>query len=453
MHVNDKKGHSAGRSTPDGPLAPKTSAMSPDPSRTKKEELQQAVTELSVLNDIATTITSVQPLEDIVEQIVKKCIDHLGVREAMIGLLDREGDEDEFHTMIRRQASSTRKVPSQLDDRLTGWMVRNREILLSNDIREDDRFRFLNEEAYTFRSLLGVPLIVKGTLIGYLAAFDKKDGSSFHEEDRRLLSIIGSQSAQVIENARLYEEEKELIALQREMDMARQIQVNLLPDEEPEADGYRFSATNIPAKSVGGDYYDFLEFDSGRVGFCLGDITGKGMPAAMLMSNLQATFRSQAWSDPGSTSCMAEINRMLYRSTEPNKFSTFFYGVLDTASGEISYANGGHEAPLLFRSEDDEPERLDPTGLLLGVMEETGYESGSVRLRPGDLLVLYSDGVTEAMNAGEEAFGREGLVEVVKKHRGAPAERITEAVLEAISNYAGEAGQSDDITLMLIEKR
>lgn len=418
----------------------------------ENRELQLAVRELSVLNDIATTISSTQPVEEIIDQIVWKCIDHLGVEEAIISLLDPESDEQHFQTMIRRQASSARSVPHKLDTRLTGWMIKNREILLSNDIRQDERFRFMKEESYTFRSLLCVPLVVKGELIGYLAAFDKKDGSPFHREDRRLLSIIGSQSAQVIENARLYEEEKELVALQEEMRMARDIQLNLLPEEEPDLAGYQISAVNIPAKKVGGDYYDFLSLEDGKLGFCIGDITGKGMPAAMLMSNLQATFRSQAAISKDCARCLDGTNRQLFLSTEPTKFATFFHGVIDPESNILEYANGGHDAPLWFRSGKQEPQRLEPTGLLLGVREDSEYERDSIELSRGDLLLLYSDGITESMNSRDEEFGLEKLITTVETSRDKSASEISEAILRSVENHSGETSQSDDITLMVLKK-
>lgn len=418
----------------------------------ENRELQLAVKELSVLNDIATTISSTQPVEEIIDQIVWKCIDHLGVEEAIVSLLDPESDEQHFQTMIRRQASSAHSMPHKLDTRLTGWMIKNREILLSNDIRQDERFRFLKEDSYTFRSLLCVPLMVKGELIGYLAVFDKKDDSPFHQEDRRLLSIIGSQSAQVIENARLYEEEKELIALQEEMRMARDIQLNLLPDREPELAGFQISAVNIPAKSVGGDYYDFLSLDGSRMGFCIGDITGKGMPAAMLMSNLQATFRSQALTTTDCARCLEDTNRQLFLSTEPAKFASFFYGMINSESHTLEYANGGHDAPLWFRNGKDEPQRLGPTGLLLGVMKDSEYERDSIRLSKGDLLVLYSDGITESKNSRDEEFGMDKLISTVGTNRENSASEISEAILQAVEDHAEGTSQSDDITLMVLKK-
>lgn len=417
----------------------------------ENRKLQLAVNELTVLNDIATTISSTQPVEEIIDKIVLKCIKHLRVEEGIISLLERDSSAEEFHTMIRRQDSSSVKVPSRLDDRLTGWMFKNRTVLLSNDITKDDRFSYLDNESNTFRSILCVPLMVKGELTGYLAVFNKKQKEPFTEEDKRLLSIIASQSAQVIENARLYEEEKALISLQEEMKMAREIQLNLLPEEVPVIRDFQISATNIPAKSVGGDFYDFITLAENRLGFCIGDITGKGMPAAMLMSNLQATLRSQVMIHEKCSSCLEGTNKLLFNSTESTKFATLFYGVLDPDNGMLEYANGGHDAPLLFRNGSD-PHSLDATGLLVGVMEDSNYGMDSISLDKDDLLLLYTDGITEAMNPDGKEFGLERLIQLVTDSRGKTAGTIMDTILAEVRNHTDEAVQSDDITLMVIKK-
>ncbi len=413
--------------------------------------LQLAVNELRILNDIATTISSIQPVEKIIDQIVFKCIKHLGVEEGTVSLLEMDTPEKEFHTMVRHYDSSVEKVPIKLDDHLKGWMLKKQSILLSNDILKDDRFNFLQKTSFSFRSILCAPLMIKGDLIGYLAVFNKKDGSPFSDEDRRLISIIASQSAQVIENARLYEEEKEFLSMQEEMRMARDIQLHLLPDSTPEIDGFQISSTNIPAKSVGGDYLDFIGLSNNKLGFCVGDITGKGMPAAMLMANLQATLRSHAIMYEDCVKCLHGTNNLLYRSTEPTKFATLFYGILDPQNATIEYSNGGHDAPLLIRN-NEEPIHLDSTGLLLGVIQESEYQMRTLSMQPDDLLLIYSDGITEAMNVGKEEYGIERLKDQAINNKTSSSNEMLETILQDVKTHATGAPQSDDITLMVIKK-
>lgn len=416
----------------------------------ENRQLQLAINELKVLNDVATTISSVQSVDEIIDQIVMKCIKHIGVEEGTVNLLDKNKEGEDFHTMVRHKDTSGVKVPYRMDAGLKGWMLKNRTSFLSNDIRRDERFKFLTDDEYPFSSILCVPLIVKGEMMGYLAVFNKRKGD-FTDEDRRLLSIIGSQSAQIIENARLLEEEKMYLSLQEELKMASEIQRKLLPDSPPDVPGYELYAANIPAKSVGGDYYDFVPLSEDRLAFCIADITGKGMPAAMLMANLQATFRSQVLVDDDCTTCMTRTNKLLYRSTESTKFATMIYGALDPKSGKIKYTNGGHDCPILFKR-DCEPTQLESTGLILGIFEDSDYNQESIRLEAGNLLLLFSDGITEAMNSNFEMYGTEPLKNLVQKNLEKSVSEIGSMILEDIRKHAGGTTQSDDITLMLIKR-
>lgn len=416
----------------------------------QNKDLQLAINELKVLNDVATAISSVQSVEEIIDQIVLKCIKHMGVKEGTISLLERNSDEQHFQTMVRHQDSSSTMVPFRMDTSLKGWMLKHRTSLLSNDIQTDDRFKFASDVEYTFKSILCVPLIVKGELIGYLAVFNKK-GGPFTEEDRRLLSIIGSQSAQILENARLLEEEKTLLALQNELKMAGEIQRKLLPDNPPDISGFEMFAVNIPAKSVGGDYYDFLDLPNHRLAFCIADITGKGMPAAMLMASLQATLRSQVLVNEEPATCMTRTNKLLYRNTESTKFATMFYGTLDTETGILNYTNGGHDCPIVFR-QGQPPVHLEATGLILGIFEESEYTKQQITLEPGDLLLLFSDGITEAMDPDMEMYGLERLQNLVNENSEKKVSELADIILKDIRSHAKRADQSDDITMMLIKR-
>lgn len=416
----------------------------------ENRQLQLAINELKILNDVATTISSVQSVDEIIDQIVMKCIKHIGVEEGTVNLLERNTEGEDFHTMVRHKDASGVKVPYRMDAGLKGWMLKHRTSFVSNDIRHDERFQFLSDDEYPFTSILCVPLIVKGEMTGYLAVFNKKEGE-FSNEDRRLLSIIGSQSAQIIENARLLEEEKRLISLQEELNMASEIQRKLLPDAPPDIPGYQLFATNIPAKSVGGDYYDFVPISDDRLAFCLGDITGKGMPAAMLMANLQATFRSQVLVNDDCAVCITRTNKLLYRSTESTKFATMIYGALDPKNGQVKYTNGGHDCPILFKKNQD-PIQLESTGLILGIFEDSDYSQKTAQLAPGDLLLLFSDGITEAMNSDLEMYGSDRLQNLVQNNLDKSASEIGSIILDSIREHAEGTPQSDDITLLLIKR-
>jgi serine phosphatase RsbU (regulator of sigma subunit) len=415
----------------------------------ENQNLHLAVNELMILNDLATAISSVQDVDDIIEQIVIKCIKHLNVEEGTVSLLDRTGDNQTFHTMVRHKDTTATSLPFRMDAGLKGYMLKHRKSFLSNDIQSDDRFRFLSDESYPFSSILCVPLIVKGDLIGYLAVFNKKSGV-FSEDDRRLLSIISSQSAQIIENARLLEEEKHLLSLREELKMAHNIQNKLLPDSVPQTNGFDIEAINIPAKSVGGDYYDFIRKSNSQLAFCIGDITGKGMPAAMLMANLQATIRSQILVSDDYSLCLSRTNTLLFNSTEPTKFATLFFGVLDSDSSQLTYVNAGHDHPYLIRKNHEDIE-LEATGLLLAVVENAEYEVKQIDLLPGDMLLFFTDGITEAMNTQKQEYGLEKLRALADSLSSQTAENIASEILKDVNSHVSGAEQSDDITLIIVK--
>lgn len=420
-----------------------------DKLKKENQNLHLALNELMILNDLATAISSVQAVDEIIEQIVIKCIKHLNVEEGTVSLLDKTGDNQTFHTIIRHKDSTATRLPYRMDAGLKGWMLKHRKSFLSNDIETDDRFRFLSDETYPFQSILCVPLVVKGELIGYLAVFNKKS-SVFTDDDKRLLSIIGSQSAQILENARLLEEEKQLLSLKEELKMAHKIQKKLLPDSVPAFKTFDIEAVNIPAKSVGGDYYDFILKSQEKLAFCIGDITGKGMPAAMLMANLQATFRSQILVDDDYPLCMKRTNKLLFNSTEPTNFATLFFGILDMNPARITYVNAGHDHPYLYRNQAEAGE-LEATGLLLAVIEDTDYEVKEVDLLPGDMLLFFTDGITEAMNNQREEYGLDRLRNLAKSLSGKSAKDIAALILEDLSKHTNGAAQSDDITMIVVK--
>jgi sigma-B regulation protein RsbU (phosphoserine phosphatase) len=413
--------------------------------------LKSAIDELSILNDIATAVSSASSLERTIELIVHKCIKHLKVEQATITLLDPQRIGTPFHTIVRGADTSSEILPYRLDTELTGWMLKNQKPLVSNDLRNDDRFRATDRESCAVRSVLSVPLVLKGRMIGLLNLFNKRAGGDFTDADARLLGIIATQSAQVIEHARLFAEEQALKLMQEEMKLAYEIQMDLLPKEAPRLDGYDIAGVSIPAKTVGGDYFDFITLGDRSLALCLGDVSGKGMPAALLMANLQATLRGQALVDPSPADCLKRSNALLFRSTDADKFATLFYGVLDGATHRLIYANAGHNYPLLLKP-GEEPVRLDLGGLVLGCLEEFRYVEGTAAFDPGDTLLIYSDGITESLDANEEEFGEERLAAILRAGGADASGRLIDRILTAVRAHAGDLTQRDDMTLLVIRR-
>ncbi len=246
--------------------------------------------------------------------------------------------------------------------------------------------------------------------------------------------------------------------LQQELATARAIQVRLLPGQAPELNGFEVVGTSIPSREIGGDYYDFLAQGDDLVGIAIGDVSGKGMPAALLMSNLQASLHGQVLHPGTVSSVVARVNELLVLSTDPHMFATFFYGLLDTDSGEFTCTNAGHNPPLVVRR-DGSLEELNRGGLLLGMLEGQVYQQATVVLEAGDVIVMYTDGITEAVGPGMEEddpdamFGEDALRKVILENRHLPAAGIQEAILAAVAAHTAGEPQSDDITLVVVRRR
>ncbi|KAA3613346.1 MAG: GAF domain-containing protein [Calditrichaeota bacterium] len=417
----------------------------------ENKTLRGAVAELSILNDIATAMSSTLSLAAIMELIVNKCVKHLAVEQVAIMLLDEKGQDEPMHTMVRGADSKAGILPYRLDAQLTGWMLKNQKPLLVNDLENDERFQLTRISDLHINSLLSVPLRLKGNLIGILNIFNKQRETGFTSSDQKLLSIIASQSAQAIENARLYEEEQDLIHMREEMRLAHSIQTKLMPKTAPEIAGYAIAGKNIPAKDVGGDYFDFIPMENSKLAFCLGDISGKGIPAALLMANLQATIRAQTLMEMPAQTCIEKSNILLFRSTDVNKFATFFYGILDPVNHRFCYCNAGHN-PIFKFSTDGSYERLQTGGTVLGIVENLPYAEETIQFNKGDVLLLYSDGITEATNAADEDFDEPRLIELAQKNRDASPAEIIDKIINSVEKFSEGTPQDDDITVVVIKR-
>jgi PAS domain S-box-containing protein len=234
--------------------------------------------------------------------------------------------------------------------------------------------------------------------------------------------------------------------------MARHIQMNLLPKSNPDVAGYEIAGKNIPALNVGGDYFDFIWLDEHRLAIAIGDVSGNGLAASLVMANLQATIRSQALIGVDPKECLERANKLLFRSTDARTFVSLFYGTLDVQKHTLCYASAGQDMPILF-SAGARPVTLQTRGIVLGVKEDASYEKGEISLSPDDRLLIYTDGICEAMNERMEEFGEERLSEIVQRNDRAPVAELVETILAAVNDHVGNAAGSDDMTLILLRRK
>ncbi len=422
----------------------------------ENRRLKRAVEELSIINEITLAINSTMDMDQILDLIVNKCIARMNVEQGAVQLLQKQQKETEqnphpLKTMIRRVDRLSTVGPYRLNAELRKWMVENKKPLLVNDLTTDNRFADLNAAGMDIRSLLSVPLILNGKMMGLIVLFNKKEGGRFTPDDERLLSIVATQSAQIIENARLAREEKELMRVQEELKTARRIQDRLLQIPIPEIPGYGLAARSESAREVGGDMYDILTLDDNRIACCVADVSGKGTAAAILMACLQSIIRGESAVGGDLADCIGRINRHLFNSTTPEKYATMFYGILNPVSHELTYVNAGHNRPYLVRS-DGSVEVLETTGAAVGCFDHMPYRSETISLGSGDVLAMFSDGLPEAHTAEDVEYEEERMLTVIQNTRYMPAQMVVEAVFSSIRTFTGDIPQFDDMTLMVIKR-
>lgn len=430
---------------------PAEPTLTSEPSTPENDvrRLRRAVKELTILNDLARDIGASLDSRHITNTIIRRALRAIGAEQGVIALVSRRGG-GKMETLVRSRVGPSTGQALHVEESLLGWMQINKRPLLVDRPRDDPRFPGVRWDE-SVSSLLCVPLLVKSELTGVLIVFNKRGTVGFSEDDQRLLSIVASQSAQVVETARLNEEEATLRRLQDELALASDIQLGLLPKAMPVVPGYDIAGRNTPAEAIGGDYFDFIDLDDGRLAICVADVSGKGLSAALLMANLQATVRAQALLRLPPGMCLEHSNTLLSQSTDLHTFATCFYAVLNAECNEVCYANAGHDPPLVF-STNGGVTRLGAGGFVLGFLEGVKYQEEAVRLDSGDMLVMYSDGITDAEDRQGRPFGEQRLCDVAQAHLAEPANLVVESILDAVRAHAGGHGQSDDMTVVVVRR-
>jgi len=273
----------------------------------------------------------------------------------------------------------------------------------------------------------------------------------FKYNDVELMRTFAAQTAIVLENSKLLYQVFQAKQMQQDMEIAGSIQKSLLPKRLPERNGYDFAAINHSSLAIGGDLYDFIIFSDDEFGIAIGDISGKGVSGALLMTTLYATFRESVRRSILPNTVLQKLNASLYAQTEADKFATLFYGILDCKTGCYRYSNAGHNPPLVYRAADGLQE-LKKGGPLLGFMPDSSYILDSITLQSGDILLLYTDGISEAQNIHNQEFEVKGIVESLKKFKALSAGKIIRKILSEIEKFTQKSHQDDDLTMIVIKK-
>jgi sigma-B regulation protein RsbU (phosphoserine phosphatase) len=309
----------------------------------------------------------------------------------------------------------------------------------------------------TLHSELLLPLAVRDKLLGFISLGPKRSEEPYTGSDVRLLKSVAAQTGLALENANLMRTIADEVAhrerLNREVEIAREVQERLFPQKLPIIAGLDYAGHCRPALGVGGDYYDFLALPKGHLGVAIGDVSGKGIAAALMMASLQASLRSEATRAPENlAAAVGNINRLVYEASSSNRYATFFYGQYDPARGRFDYVNAGHNPPMLFRGAEGKGTitRLEPGGTVIGLLDDAQYAQGSVQLSSGDFLVAYTDGISEAMNLADEEWGEDRMIDAIRTCGGSCAQELLECLFAAATRFAGTAPQHDDMTLVVL---
>lgn len=323
--------------------------------------------------------------------------------------------------------------------------------VLTSDARSDDRFSMRRSVVdLGLRSILCVPLITKGRVLGVVYVDNRLQAGLFGQPDLELFTAIASSAAIAIENARLYQVAIEKGRMERELQMAYELQAGLLPGEPPPLAGWEFAACWLPARQVAGDYYDLFLLADGSLALVIADVCDKGMPAALFMALSRSIVRASLDGAPSPAKGLARANRLIHADAADAMFVTLFCARFEPDVGQITYANAGHDPPLLSRgSGSGSPfTPLLPTGPALGLLPNATYEQGTVHLDPGDLILFYTDGVTDATNAQAEHFGKQRLERLLRENQQRGAPQLIDALESAVQAFAGGKAPFDDVTIV-----
>jgi sigma-B regulation protein RsbU (phosphoserine phosphatase) len=416
---------------------------------------------LTTLLDRLRGLGSARVLDEVLVLVMDSAIDATGAERGFIMLANAKG-ELEFKiarargkvTLSGQSFATSQKIPQEV-------FATARERIVADLMDGDLAGQHLGTVALGIRHVLCTPLRVVRYLerseasadqrpIGVLYLDSREKGQLMSASARNALEAVAGEAASAIESARLYREATEKARLERELQLAAEIQRALLPEALQSGPHFEVAAASIPCRAIGGDFFDYFNLPDGYFAFAVGDVAGKGPPAALLTAMIQGAFAAQVTSAGSPAALMAHVNRTLIRRAIQSRFATVMYGML-SPDGRLTYSNAGHNPPVLIGRND--VRRLDKGGLILGLFPQATYEEETLDLEEGDTLVVFSDGVTEALNTAGDEFGEERLLPCLDEHRACRPQELRDRILESVRTFAASAAQNDDVTALVLRYR
>jgi phosphoserine phosphatase RsbU/P len=400
---------------------------------------------LLLLNEIARELSSILNVDEVLKRIGELLNRVIDYQMFSILLLSPDGTKLQHRFSLRFRENIHLKHDIPLGRGVVGYAADHRQAVLVPDVRKDPRYIELNPET---RSELAVPLIYKDKVIGVLDLEHPRRGF-FTEDHRRTMITLAAQIAIAIENARLYEEiARQEKRLERDLALARELQFRLLPPALPKIPHLDVAAKFVPARAIGGDLYDFVNYSFGRTAIVIGDVSGKGAPAAIYAALVSGILRSHAPIEPGPAEMLSAVNFSLGERRIEGQFVSLIYSVWDDKDRTLHVANSGLPRPIYCQG--GKVQIIEATGLPLGLFEEADYEELSFQAKAGDIFVFFSDGILDAANKAGDLFGRERLARVVTKNCQVSADELVKAIFQAVSDHTAGADAFDDQTVVVL---
>lgn len=411
---------------------------------------------LNLLMKLTGQINSNSDLNSLLADIIDAAKIIMESEASSIFILDEDKDELVLSIPTGPMTAELSGVRLKKSEGIAGWVVTNNETVIIEDVYSDPRFKGdFNQNEFKTRNLICVPLRNHDRkAIGALQAMNKHNNREFDSYDITMFEALANQAAIAIENARLYEEQLQKQLMEQQLNLAHSIQSGFWPKKTPIIQNYEIAGTSKPASWVGGDYYDYIQNGTDNEwGFALGDVTGKGMPAALLMASVRSVLRAHIENRHPLEEAIRRVNKTIFLDTPIDKFITLFYGMLDSDTNIFKYVNAGHNTPYLLDFKKKKVIPLEGAHVMLGIMEQVPYECYEVKIEPGQQIVIFSDGVTEARNTKGEFYDEAPFEEWLINHPDESPEELIDALLQEIKAFANGEPQSDDITVLVIKRK
>ncbi len=408
---------------------------------------------VGLISKVGIALLSSSGLDETLNQVASLVFEAVPAERCVIMLRDDEAEGGTKIAAARMRGKDEPLEEVRISRTVMDEVLKNGKSVLTSDAQHDPRFASQTMALLGIRSVLAVPLSVNEMeVFGLVYADSPTYEATFTEEHLNILTTLASVASIRVENARLLEERFERERMERELELASEIQQRFQPSAPPLVEGYEFQGISFSCYEIGGDYYDFIARDDGKMLIALGDVSGKGTAAALLMSSLHAAIHAQVSAKNSLAETVTSVNQYLAHNTPANRFVTLFAAELDPFTGTLKYINAGHNPPIVGRA-DGRVEQLESGGFPLGILPTAEYELGETTLMPGEALVVYSDGVSEAANLKGDEFGLDRLSEVVSKNLSSSASGLRDKVESSLSTFTQNAPAGDDITLVIVKRK